>query len=247
MRRVTRLPLPKRAASYLARKQREINAGQDVQTTWETSRPTKTMKVVAQILGSMAGKRQRCMFCGDSRSTDIEHFWPQARYPRRVFRWLNMLWICTGCNRQKGDRFPLDGQRRPLLIDPTAEDPWDFLFFDEQTGNITARYEPSSGLPHPKGTYTVDPAVLPLNIEAVTEGRLRTRRNLARAVHFFLTGMVSNAAPAALEAELLHAVRDNDDYGLAHWYFRRDGGVDEPFNSLRVSHPLVWDRIVQAL
>jgi uncharacterized protein (TIGR02646 family) len=187
------------------------------------------------------------MFCGDSRSTDIEHFWPKSRYRHRVFRWDNLLWICAGCNRQKGDRFPLDSQRRPLLIDPTAEDPWDFLYFDGHTGNIVARYDPSSGLPHPKGIHTVDPAILPLNLEAVTEGRLRTRRNLVRAVHSFLTRMVTTSEPAVLEAELLEAVRDNDDYGLAQWYFRRAGSAEEPFHTLRSSHRGVWDWITQAL
>jgi uncharacterized protein (TIGR02646 family) len=233
--------------SYLYRKQSEIDAGRQVQPTWETARRTRTMAKVAHVLASMSGRRQRCMFCGDSRSTDIEHFWPKIRYRHRVFRWDNLLWICTGCNRQKGDRFPLDRQRRPLLIDPTAEDPWDFLYFDGHTGNITARYDPTSGLPQPKGAHTVDPAILPLNIEAVTEGRLRTRRNLVRVVHSFLTFMATSGDPAALAAELLQGVRDNDDYGLAQWYFRRDGATEEPFHTLRASYPAVWDRIAQTL
>jgi uncharacterized protein (TIGR02646 family) len=162
MREVARQSLPPRVESYLARKQTEIDAGRDVSPTWETARRTRTMARVAEVLATMAGRRQRCMFCGDSRSTDIEHFWPKNRYRQRVFRWDNLLWICAGCNRQKGAWFPLDRQHRPLLIDPTTEDPWDFLYFDGHTGNITARYDPSSGRPHPKGVHSVDPAILPL-------------------------------------------------------------------------------------
>ena len=247
MRQVARHALPPRVETYLARKQQEIDAGRPVPPTWESARRTRTMARVAQVLASMSGRRQRCMFCGDSRSTDIEHFWPKRRYPQRVFRWENLLWICTGCNRQKGDRLPLDRHRRPLLIDPTAEDPWDFLYFDGHTGNITARYDASSRLPHPKGIQTVDPTLLPLNIEAVTEGRLRTRRNLVRAVRGFLSHGASSSAGGTLEAELLEAVRDNDDYGLALWYFRRDGGTEEPFHTLRASHPDTWARIGQAV
>ncbi len=247
MRQVARHSLPTRVQSYLAPKQGEIDAGRPVQPTWERARRTRTMARVAQVLAAMSGRRQRCTFCGDSRSTDIEHFWPKVRYRQRVFRWDNMLWICTGCNRQKGDRFPLDRQRRPLLIDPTAEDPWDFLYFDGHTGNITARYDPFTARPHAKGVHTVDPAVLPLNIEAVTEGRLRTRRNLVRAVHSFLSRMATSAEPDVLEAELAEAVRDNDDYGLPQWYFRRDGGAEEPFLTLQVSYRGVWERIAQAL
>jgi uncharacterized protein (TIGR02646 family) len=247
MRQVTRQPLPPRVKSYLARKQGEINGGRDVQPTWEAARRTRTMGRVAQVLASMSGRRQRCMFCGDSRGTDIEHFWPKARYRRRVFLWANLLWICAGCNRQKGDQLPLDRSRRPLLIDPTTEDPWDFLYFDGHTGNITARYDPATALPHPKGVLTADPAVLPLNIEAVTEGRLRTRRNLVRAVRSFLSHMATSADPHGPEAELLEAVRDNDDYGLALWYFRRDGGTEEPFQTLRASYCGIWDRLARAL
>jgi uncharacterized protein (TIGR02646 family) len=247
MRQVTRLPLPQRTASYLVRKQQEIDGSGDVLTTWDHARQTKTMAELAQILALMSGKRQRCMFCGDSRSTDIEHFWPKIRYRRRVFRWDNLLWVCAGCNRQKGDRFPRDRQRRPLLIDPSAEDPWDFLYFDGHTGNITAKYESSTGRPHPKGARTVDPAILPLNIEAVTEGRLRTRRNLVRAVRHFLARIATNVDSRLLESEILEAVRDNDDYGLAHWYFRRDGATEEPFFTLRASYRDIWDRVARGI
>ena len=247
MRQVTRPTLPARVENYLLRKQREIDAGRPVLSTWVTARRTRSLARVAQILASMSDRRERCMFCSDSRSTDIEHFWPKVRYPQRVFQWHNLLWICAGCNRQKGDRFPLDRQLHPLLIDPTAEDPWDFLYFDGCTGNITARYDSSSRLPHPKGVHTVDPAVLPLNIEAVTEGRLRTRRNLVRAVRSFLTQSANTADPDALQAELLEAVRDNDDYGLAHWYFRRDGRTEEPFRTFRAAYRDVWDRIAQGI
>jgi uncharacterized protein (TIGR02646 family) len=247
MRRVVRLPLPPRVKSYLARKQEEINSGRDVQTIWETTRRTKTMGLVAVALAAMSGRRQRCMFCGDSRSTDIEHFWPKALYRRRVFRWSNLLWICTGCNRQKSNQFPLDRHGRPLLIDPTTDDPWDYLFFDRCTGYITARFDPASAQPHPKGVHTVDPAILPLSIEAVTEGRLRTQRNLMRAVRGFLSHMATSVKVQSLEAELLDAVRDNDDYGLALWYFRRDGATEEPFQTLRASYGEVWDRIVRAV
>ncbi len=216
--------------------------------TWNAARRTRMAGQVAQILASMSGRRQRCMFCGDSRSTDIEHFWPKARYRGRVFVWRNLLWICAGCNRQKGIQFSRDSHGRPLLIDPTAEDPWDFLFFDGRTGNITARYDPATALPLAKGTHTVDPAVLPLNIEAVAEGRLTMRRNLARAIKAFLFQVTNSTTdPVTLEAELLEAVRDNDEYGLGVWYFRRDGATEPPFQSLQASHPAVWARIAQAL
>lgn len=247
MRRVVRNILPQRSLTYLARKQTEIDSGRDVRTTWDNARGTKTMAAVAKVLAMMSGKRQRCMFCGDSRSTDIEHFWPKVNYPPRVFRWDNLLWICTGCNRQKGNRFYLDRRQRPLLIDPTAEDPWDYLFFDPGTGNITARFDPATGLPNRKGTHTADPTVLPLNLEAVTEGRQRTHRNLVRAVNAFLTRVEAGIKASTLETDLFEAIRDNDDYGLTYWYFEKDGATLEPFRTLRTLHATVWARIVRSL
>jgi uncharacterized protein (TIGR02646 family) len=247
MRQVVRRSLPKRSLNYLARKQAEINAGRDVHMTWESARRTQTMGDVARTLASMSGTRQRCMFCGDSRSTDIEHFWPKVRYPPRVFRWDNLLWICTGCNRHKGDRFRLNSRGRPLLIDPSAENPWDFLYFDSLTGNITAKYDPVTGRPSRKGAYTVDPATLPLNIEAVTEGRQRTRRNLVRAVSTFLKQVLANPHSPEAEGELLEAIRDNDDYGLSIWYFQGSGAVEMPFAQLRSAYPGVWDAIARSL
>lgn len=247
MRQLTRLPLPTRVQNYLKRKQREIDAGHPIQETWQAARRTRSMARLAQVLASMSGTRQRCMFCSDSRSTDVDHFWPKLRYRSRVFRWNNLLWICAGCNRQKGDRFPLDRHRQPLLIDPTAEDPWDFLYFDGHTGNITARYDPSSGLPCPKGHCTADPAILPLYIEAVTEGRLRTRRNLVRAVRSFLLSATHNAQLDKLETELLETIRDNDDYGLARWYFGRDGRSEEPFRAFQALFGPVCARILRGI
>lgn len=241
MRRIRRETLPKRAAGYLDRKQREVDQGGQPREKWKNARQTKTMGLVARVLARMSGRRARCMFCGDSRGMDIDHFWPVVPYKNRTFLWENLLWVCTECNRKKGNRFDLDEAGRPLLIDPTAEDPWDFLFFDTHTGIIKAKCDPATGAFSPKGTHTTDSGILPMNIEAVTEGRQRTARNLRRAVDTFL-----DTAPTHLDvarSELLEVVRDNDDYGLIAWYFLREGSQEEPFRRCRESYPDVWDEI----
>jgi len=241
MRRICRETLPKPTASYLNRKQSEIDRGADPRGKWKNARTTKTMKRVAGILARMSGKRSRCMFCGDSRGMDIEHFWPVVPYKDRTFLWENLLWACSECNRKKGNRFDLDPAGRPLLIDPTAEDPWDFLFFDAHTGIIKAKCDPDTGAFSPKGKYTTDSKNLPINIEAVTEGRQRTARSLRRAVRAFL-----DKAPAdcdGAKSDLLQVIRDNDDYGLIAWYFVREGGREEPFRSMKQTYPSVWNEI----
>jgi uncharacterized protein (TIGR02646 family) len=247
MRRLVRPALPTRPLAYLARKQAEVDAGKDPRATWKAARQTKTMRAIAQVLGHMSGPRRRCMFCEDSRGGDIDHFRPIARYKERTFVWANLLCTCAECNRLKGDRFELDAKNHSLLIDPTAEDPWDFLFYDSHTGIITGRYEKATGRQHPRGKHTTDPGVLPLNVEAVTEGRQRTQRNLGRSVRFCLDQLSRGFDPAVCSAELRGAIRDNDHYGLVAWFFLREGRDELPFQQLRSGHPALWQAFVSSL
>ncbi len=196
------------------------------------------MTQIVEVLRRMTGKRERCMYCEDSRGTDIEHFWPKEPYPEKSFKWVNLLWACAGCNRVKGARFPLDSSGEPLLIDPTATDPWDVLFYDSETDELTARWERETGKEHPRGLETLE-VLSTLRYQAIAEGRGRTRRNLQRAVRAFLG---AHSEPAA-EAELRESVADNDDYGLTSWFFLRDGQREAPFADLCRGHPEVWSRV----
>ncbi len=244
MRRIRRIAVTEPGRRYLARKQAEVDRGSDCRRTWENARKTKTMVNVAALLAKMSGKRQRCMFCEDSRGTQIDHFWPMVPYTEKAFVWTNMLWICSGCNQTKGNRFDLDGNDEPLLIDPTAEEPWEFLFFDPDTGIITARFCADTGTGNPKGEYTTRDNVLPLNIDVVADGRRRTYRCLRRAVKNFLDASSNTSDPAKLQDKLLDEIRDHDDYGLVAWYFLKDGSRFSPFHDLQKEHADVWQSIV---
>lgn len=244
MRRIIRVPLTPRAARYLDHKQREVDEGAPPRAKWQAARKTRTMAVVATTLKRMSGSRERCMFCGDSQGTDVDHYRPIMKFREETFRWANLLWICANCNRRKGDQFPIDACGRPLLIDPTAEDPWDCLFFDPHTGNITARFDPQTGQPDPKGQETTNQKILPLNVEAVTEGRQRATRHLCRAVYDFLSQAAVDLDAAT--QELLHHLADLDDYGLVQWFFHREGRADDPFSALAQRFPKVWALVVAA-
>jgi uncharacterized protein (TIGR02646 family) len=244
LKRLYRPGLPFRTRQYLDRKQQEVNQGRDVHRSWKSARMSKTMGSIVKVLIAMVGERARCMFCHDSRGTTIEHFWPKSVYDTKVFLWYNLLLMCQGCQNSKGDRFELDPHGNPLLIDPTAEDPWDYLFFDSLTGNITARFDRITGAQHPKGIYTTDEKVIPLNIESVTLGRQRTKRNLRRAVSSFLANAEDGADILDAQVELQEAVKDNDDYGLAVWFFLKDGQDEAPFSLMRNKYNDIWNLIV---
>ena len=133
--------------------------------------------IALNLLQETMGERERCMYCMDAHGTDIEHFWPKARYPARAFRWNNWLLSCTECGRIKGSKFPLSANSRPLLVDPCAEDPWQHLDFDTDTGNLMAKYDTALSAPSPKGVETVK--ALELNQrEALAAGYLLTHERL---------------------------------------------------------------------
>jgi hypothetical protein len=78
------------------------------------------------------------MYCEDSFGTDIEHFFPKTRYPSKAFSWHNYLLACSHCNSNlKRQRFPLL-RRRPLLLDPSAEDPQNHLAFLPSSGEFAS-------------------------------------------------------------------------------------------------------------
>ncbi len=244
MKRIHRRPLDQRTLSFLTRRQVRVDAGQLVQQAWRTARSTRALNAVRDILRAMVGIRERCFFCEDSRGSDIEHFWPKALYPQHLFSWDNLLLVCATCNRLKGTRFPLDGAGIPLLINPTADDPWVFLFLDPATGNVVARIDPQTGLPMPRGAATVDPEILPLNIEAVTEGRVRTSRRLRASLDRFLVASVSAVAEQAALAALIQEVRDIDAQGVVSWFLLHDGRQLQPFRTMQTNHAQSWAALI---
>lgn len=237
MRRVTRPALPRTAQTYLDKRQSAANRNLDLKTlnierAWKTARQTKTAASVLQVLRQMMGPRERCMYCVDSHGCDIEHFRPKARFPRHTFQWRNLLLCCTECGRFKGEQFPTaDGQ--PLLIDPSAEDPWQYLDFDPDTGDLTARFDVLTDDWSPKGSKTVE--VLRLDRrEALEIVYKATFRRLCRIVQAAL------GADGTTAVVLLAELREADDHGLLPWCFSTTGQTIAPFSALRQQHPEVW-------
>ena len=111
---------------------------------------------VKNVLITMQNKK--CCFCEgtllDTSPGDVEHFRPKAAillnnkltppgYFWLAYDWKNLLLSCENCNRrEKKNKFPLldeskrvkppdpdIGQEKPLFIDPSSEDPEEFISF----------------------------------------------------------------------------------------------------------------------
>ena len=207
---------------------------------WKSARQSAQLRSVLSTLHRMMGDRRRCMYCLDSHGTDIEHFWPKTPYPARIFVWPNLLLCCAECGRIKGDRFPLSVAGEPMLVDPTAEDPWRHLDFDPATGNIVARFNTDANDWSANGLKTVE--VLQLDRrEALAVGYARTYRRLSALVERHLQDGLDNAAA------FVASLQETDDHGLLGWCVMGTGGGMPPFSDLRVRHPAVWTACVNAV
>ncbi|GAA2969361.1 hypothetical protein GCM10020227_42380 [Streptomyces flavovirens] len=83
----------------------------------------------------MAPGHERCMYCGDNQGSDIDHFEPLTAAPLRAFELTNHLLACAVCNsHHKRHVSPCDEDGRPLLIDPTIQDPLNHLHLVLGTG-----------------------------------------------------------------------------------------------------------------
>lgn len=246
MRRISRLPLPQRAQGYLDRQQARLDSNARLgvppgaQSMWRSARQAKAVGAahdsVLSTLREMSGHRVRCMYCVDSLACDIEHFWPKVAYQASVFLWPNLLLCCTDCGRRKGDRLTLAPDGQPWLIDPTVEDPWAYLDFDPDTGNVFPRFDVAMNDYFRKGVETVSVFVLDRR-EPLTEGYRSTYRRLKSAV-VALLNQQEIPSPSVFMDEL----EELDDHGLLPWCFSASGCTFEPFRTLKKDYGELWRR-----
>ena len=245
MKRVQRPALPSRVVQYLDRQQHKVDQKQlagelDMEAFWKSRRATKTVGLALKALQKAMGPTEPCMYCVDNHGTDVEHFWPKGLYPHKSFDWNNWLLCCTECGRIKGVQFPLDQHQQPLLIDPTIENPWDYMDFDPDTGNLVARFDLTANDWMAKGVTTV--ATLQLDRrEALAERYQKTFRRLCQKVTAALQ------APVLASTSLVEELLETDDHGLLPWCINGSGQFRAPFDQLRVAHPQIWGVIRQRL
>lgn len=217
MKRVTRLEISPAARSFL--QQRSEAVAQADEPRAEAARlwalqDNKAFREIRSALRQMASGLERCMYCEDSAGSAIEHFWPKSTYPQRAFDWLNYLIICAVCNSNKSNRFPLDDSGRPLLLDPSDEDPLDHMALSPRTGTLL----PLSF----KGTLTIE--IIGLDRQTLVDGRAFAWT----ALEVLITGYADSrrAGDTALSARIEKTVRNYPFAGVLAVLLRFAGGPD---------------------
>lgn len=246
MRRVTRLALGPASVRWLRRNQDALDSDLtiDVVRRWTDRRKTMNGNGIVITLQVMAGKRRRCMYCGDSEGCDIEHYYPKSRPEWRgsAFQWENFLWVCAPCNRLKNTSFGLTSEGVPVLLNPCEDSPWEYFDYVEQSGQLVARY----GLVPPaaeRACGTLDERMSRALCEVVCNGRQRTSRHLRRAVSSFMKSPKDNLA----REDFLDYILDLDYPELCEWYFERIGSSEEPFAEFSRRHPDVIAQLRERL
>lgn len=201
MRHLLRIPLPQRVLDALVAFQSSLDrtiedegrkndpkVAERIEAFWQARRSTKALKAVERTLRAMASGLERCMYCEDSHGCDVEHTYPKVPYPSSAFAWLNLLWVCAICNRQKNDAFDA------AMLDPTQEDPLDHLVFSFATGRYTARDDSPRGI----ATLSIVPRL------ASEPTLIRGRQNAIAKLRIFLRDYDTHIAHGrAAEADVI--------------------------------------------
>lgn len=173
---------------------------------------------VREVLDTICPGSRRCHYCEDSAADEIEHVWPKKFYPEMTFIWQNYLFACGPCNgSNKNDKFAIfdinglqvDVVRGrndavvqppvgdPLFINPTIEEPTDYISLDLETGLFVPLF-PRNSREFKRAEYTI--SVLGLNARDYLS---RARRNAYAAYKDALNVYVELKNRGATQAELL--------------------------------------------
>jgi hypothetical protein len=116
------------------------------------------------------------------------------------------------------------------LIDPSTENPWDFLTYDPDMGNIEAAFDASQNCESEKGLQTV--AILGLN-------RRERLVNVYQKTYQRLVETVQSSSQSS-DTDLVNQLINADDHGLLGWCFSPQGKRQAPFDRLTHSHFEIW-------
>lgn len=176
--------LSKDCRDDLARRQANVTglARNDpgIKAAWDGYRKTKAREELVTALRGLF--HEKCAYCENIIARDVEHFYPKSLYPKRMFKWVNLLWACKNCNTDKLASFPLR-RGKPVLLDPCRGDPADFFTWQQGTGMPVLSADPERALRAEKTIVIFD-----LRNQELCE----QRRMLARNFMFFLVAALDD-------------------------------------------------------
>ena len=118
------------------RARRDLAPGHpSIQSRWKyfrSQRPDDAGQKVFEAL--LTAFNHKCVYCEQVAPRTIDHVFPKAAYPSRMFKWTNFLAACHSCNISRGEGLPLGADGAPLLLDPTRDEPLDYWSWDSLTG-----------------------------------------------------------------------------------------------------------------
>ncbi|MBN2563555.1 MAG: TIGR02646 family protein [Phycisphaerae bacterium] len=164
-----------------------------INQAWNRLLQSRARRELAKALDACF--RCKCAYCEQVAAKDIEHFYPKGEYPRKMFRWVNLLRGCKNCNNAKRDRFPLQGSQ-PVLLNPCEDEPLNYFVWSFETGAMGVNPDPLKGQ---RATTTCD--MFSLNQEPYRE----ERRNKFKLVVYLLARVVNEDPVSDETKEQLHA------------------------------------------
>jgi 5-methylcytosine-specific restriction endonuclease McrA len=158
---------------------------------------------------------EKCIYCESKprhvSPGDVEHLLPKSRFPEFIVEWDNLGFVCSECNRRKGDYFD---ENEPI-VNPFAEDPESFLLF---AGAIVAE-RPGSR----RGIVTIKG--LGLGRGELVERRTELLRRAQSLINTW-AGMPEGPAREAVAGEIRAMGSDSSEYAAAARSYLRLTGPD---------------------
>ncbi|MFJ1707865.1 HNH endonuclease [Kitasatospora sp. NPDC088346] len=137
-----------------------------------------------EALRGMAAGHDCCMYCGQNLADHIDHYVPVHSDPMKAFMWLNYLLACSTCNsRFKKGIHEVDSVGVPMLVNPTAEDPFVHLHLILDTGEYFGISD--------RGEYTV--RTCGLNSEKRPDARRHALELMSLAIGQWMNARVEGA------------------------------------------------------
>lgn len=203
----------------------------EVPEVLQGAQPRYDRPEVREALSQM--QHGKCCYCEKKIPTagggqGVEHFRPKGKYPGLKDEWRNLLHACPACNGAKREKFPMQEDGTPLLIDPSDPtiDPEDHIIFDVNDEEVLTfgRAVPKDGSPF--GEKTI--CAIKLDVPQQRYDRKSVLGDLWGAY-----AAMHQADPATIDSKvsafqaLLGA---NQPYAAFSRAFAREKKLDEKFN-----------------